>query len=361
MAVTTASRLWDSRADLLQDSLDHFFGTAEPQLYNNAYPMGAQDNQTFNYWWLAHLIDVRLDAYERSGESARLEQAQAVYHNILERNHGSLFNDYFDDMLWYALAIVRLFDATGRPQYLAASIAIWEHVIAQGWNEEQGASLAWRKQQLYYKNTPANGPLIILGCRLHARDRRPSRPQYLEYAQTAFNWLTQTLVNPATGFVEDGINREQDGRVDTHWRFTYNQGLYVGAAVELAQATSSTDLIDIAARTATTTISELATAGVFADEGAGGDEGLFKGIYYRYLGLLLDQLEESDQSRTLRDFVRVSTDILWRQAPPAAGYYLAANDWTGPAQRRMSYSTELSAIMATELRARMENIGRSGP
>jgi predicted alpha-1,6-mannanase (GH76 family) len=65
--------------------------------------------------------------------------------------------------------------------------------------------------------------------------------QYVKYAPSAYDWLTNNLVQRHSGFVEDGINREQDGRIDTQWRFTYNQGLYVGAAVELglSQATAT--------------------------------------------------------------------------------------------------------------------------
>jgi predicted alpha-1,6-mannanase (GH76 family) len=358
MTDITPATLWQTRADTLQASLDHFYGAPWPQLFDNAHPSVEGGNATFNYWWLAHAIDARLDAQGRDPEASAdwLGQAVTIYRNILERNDGSLFNDYFDDMLWYALAIVRLFEASGERHYLDDAIAIWEHVTEFGWNGQQGASLAWRKQQLYYKNTPANGPFVILGCRLSRLDDRPDAPDYLGYARTAFDWLTDTLVDPRTGFVEDGINREEDGRVDTQWRFTYNQGLYVGAAVELARtgAPDSAALIASAVRTAGTAIAELARDGVFIDEGDGGDEGLFKGVYYRYLGLLLEELrEDSPERRRLEDFVVTSTDALWSRAHDGE-FLLAANDWTTDATGTVPYSTELSAIMATELRAAIE-------
>ena len=63
--MTTAwDATWSARADVAQVSLDHFFGTGEPQLLNNTYPCERGDNKAFNYWWLAHVIDVRLDAYD---------------------------------------------------------------------------------------------------------------------------------------------------------------------------------------------------------------------------------------------------------------------------------------------------------
>ncbi|NYE19085.1 glycoside hydrolase family 76 protein [Microbacterium immunditiarum] len=339
---------WDERATIAQLSLDHFFGVEGPQLLNNSHPAG--DNTTFNYWWLAHLIDARVDAFERTGDPAWLRKAEAVYANILERNQGSLFNDYFDDMLWYALAILRLHDATGEARYLSDAKSIWTHVVDYGWNDQGGASVAWRKQQPYYKNTPANGPFVILSARLSTGD---ADSRYLDYGVSAYRWLTDTLVGP-DGFVEDGINREQNGEVDLHWRFTYNQGLYVGAGVALAQATGDRRYVADATRTALTALRELSDGELFREEGAGGDEGLFKGIYYRYIGTLLDELDPAAEAAvTLEQFVRASTDALWAHSR-VGDWLLAGDDWSQPAPVKVDFSTQLSAIMALELRARRE-------
>jgi predicted alpha-1,6-mannanase (GH76 family) len=350
--MTTASQTttWNERATIAQDSLDHFFGADEPQMLHNSYPAG--DDSTFNYWWLAHLLDVRIDAFERTGDAVWLEKAEAVYRNVLARNGGSLFNDYFDDMLWYALAILRLSDASGNQGYLADAESIWTHVVEQGWNDTMGSSVAWRKQQLYYKNTPANGPFVILSARLFRR-RRHAR--YLDYALTAYGWLSETLVGP-DGFVEDGINREENGALDRHWRFTYNQGLFVGAGVALFEATGERRYLNDAATTALTALRELADDGIFRQEGAGGDEGLFKGVYYRYVGTLLDHLDPADEAaRTLEGFVRSSTDALWRNAR-VDSWLLPGDDWSASAPGTVDFSTHLSAIMALELRARRESL-----
>ncbi|OIH97109.1 MULTISPECIES: glycoside hydrolase family 76 protein [unclassified Curtobacterium] len=346
----TDTATWTDRADRIQDSIEQIFGAPWPQYLHNSWPTADSDDATFNYWWLAHLIDVRLDAHERSGDPERLEQARQAHRNIVERNGGSLYNDYFDDMLWFALATLRLHDATGDVAYRDDAVALFDHVVEHGWNDRGGESLAWRKQQLAYKNTPANGPLVILGARLH---RLTGDDRFLRYADTAFDWLRRTLVGE-DGFVEDGINREDDGRVDTQWRFTYNQGLWVGAAVELAATHDDAALLDVAARTAVTAVRELSDGTVFRQEGDGGDEGLFKGVYYRYLGLLLDRLPEQDPRRTeLLDFLRASTDALWASVPEALDRP-AANDWNHRAEGRVPYSTQLSAAMATELRARLD-------
>lgn len=350
---STPAQTWSARADIAQHSLDHHFGVSGIQFLANSHPHDRGTTEVFNYWWLAHVIDARADAWERTGDSAWISRAVAARDNIVERNGGQLFNDYFDDMLWFALALERVHRATGKQQYLDEAIAIWDHVIAEGWNETLGWSLAWRKQQLAYKNTPANGPLVILGVRLSRLD---ATREYLSYAQRAFEWLTANLVG-ADGFVEDGINREGDGRVDTQWRFTYNQGLYIGAAVELYAATGDDALLGRAVQTAVTAVRELSDGTVFPDEGDGGDEGLFKGVYYRYLGELLAVLADSSsftaERAELERFLRAGTDALWANGV-VAGTLLPGNDWSKPPVEWIPYSTLLSAIFAVEQRARLE-------
>jgi predicted alpha-1,6-mannanase (GH76 family) len=342
---------WARRADIAQRSLDHYFGVAWPQYLQNSEPAGTGETATFNYWWLAHVIDVRLDAWERTGTTDWVTQAERAYENIVERNGGVLFNDYFDDMLWFGLAILRLHEATGEDRYLDEAVLIWDHVIAEGWNETLGASLAWRKQQLQYKNMPANGPLVILSLRLERALPGDVR-NFRTFATTALTWLESNLIGP-DGFVEDGVNREGDGRVDKQWRFTYNQGLYIGANVELFRSTGDQSALELATRTALLAISELSDGEVFREEGAGGDEGLFKGIYYRYLGGLIPLLPVGDQRAELERFLRVSTDELWRNA--FRGEWIrAGNNWSLTCSDAIPYSTQLSAIMALEQRVRLE-------
>lgn len=349
----------DERADALQDALEVQFGAPWPQLLHNRNPVRdgpelAADDEVFNYWWLAHVVDARLDGFERSGDPRRLDQARQTYRNVLERN-GSLFNEYFDDMLWLALAALRLADASGEEQYVRDATAIWEHVVEHGWNDTLGPSLAWRKPQLDYKNTPANAPLVILSARLAER----GDPRTLAYAEKALGWLEQHLVG-ADGFVEDGINREGDGAVDRQWRFTYNQGLYIGACLAWARASGQDERVGQALRTARTAVATLGRDGVFfedagADEGSGegsedgvsGDVGLFKGVLYRYATLLVEATDDAE----LREFLVGSTDVLWRNGLDAD--LLAGDDWTRPRTGTTSYSTQVSALMATEAAARL--------
>jgi len=359
MSPDALTLLWARRADLAQRSLTALYAAPWPQLLHNTHP--AEDDALFNYWWLAHVIDCRIDAYERTGDVRWRDEGAAVARNIAERNDGSLFNDYFDDMLWYGLALLRLAEVSEGEAAEAAerdAVVLWEHVLADGWTGSHGPSVCWRRQQPDYKNTPANGPFIILGARLA---RRTGRAEMLEPVRTAMSWLQANLVRD-DGFVWDGLGREGGDAIDTQWRFTYNQGLYIGACVEMFRTDCDATWLDEAERTASISIAELAAHGVFERDGGdlddrvpdtdGGDTGLFKGIWYRYAALLLEHRPAPD----VVDLVQSSTDALWQHALVEVGgrtLLRAGDDWTRPAPRLVGFSTQLSAIMALELRARL--------
>src|SRR5690606_41256657 len=72
---------WPARADLAHRSLAELYGAPPPQLLNNTRPV--DDNETFNYWWLAHAVDVALDGWERTGDETHLRTAVEIVENLL--------------------------------------------------------------------------------------------------------------------------------------------------------------------------------------------------------------------------------------------------------------------------------------
>lgn len=351
--MTEPALLWGHRADIAQQSIGHFFGASDERIMRTSFP--GRLVEPFHYWWLAHLVDTRLDAFERTGRIAWARDAERVARGIRRRNHGSLFNDYFDDMLWYALALQRMHALTGDDGARTDARALWEHCLRRGWNDAFGQSMAWRTRQLTYKNTPANGPFAILSARLAVAD---GDERALLYAQRGVTWLN-TRMRDADGIVWDGINRTGDGSID-RWLFTYNQGLAIGAAVALAEATGDVTPLAGAEQTALAAVRLLSVDGVFASEDDGGDSGLFRGIFYRYLGTLLPRLAPGAPGTVeLTEFVRTSTDRLWEHALHD-GWLLAGDDWRAAPPGRVTLATQLSAVMAVEARAGLERADAGG-
>ncbi|EAC3992387.1 glycoside hydrolase [Listeria monocytogenes serotype 1/2b] len=339
---------WSEYANLAQLSLEKFYlADTKEQFLNNFYPTEnpEEDNKVFNYWWLAHLVEVRLDAYLRTKKQADLEIAENTYLHNKNRNGGTLIHDFYDDMLWNALAAYRLYKETGKPIYLEDAQLVWQDLVDTGWNNIMGGGFAWRRPQMYYKNTPVNAPFIILSCWLY---NEFNETKYLEWAMKTYEWQTKVLVRE-DGFVEDGINRLEDGAIDYEWKFTYNQGVYIGANLELYRITKEAKYLDTANKTADISLKELTEDGIFKDEGNGGDEGLFKGIFYRYF---TDLMEET-ANKTYRNFVFNSCQVLVDNAK-LDGYLLMGMNWKEKPSGKIPYSAELSGMIALEMAAKLE-------
>lgn len=333
-------------ANLAQNSINQLFYTKNLiQFINNVYPLrDEKENETFNYWWIAHLIDVRLDAYLRTKESSFLEEAEETYRYNKTRNKNTLLHEYYDDMLWNALAALRLFEITKKNEYFEDAKEVCLDIFDTAWNDQMHGGFAWKRTQLDYKNTPVNAPIIILALRLYQIEKDDI---YLETSKKTLAWMQKYLVQPVSKFVEDGINRNADGKIDTQWQFTYNQGVYIGALIEFYQVTKESKYLKEALQCAKTALDVLVEKGVFHDEGDGGDIGLFKGILYRYLEILYRETGED----FIKEFIFSSCDLLIKYSIRNE-QLLAYRDWLVLKTPDSIYlSDELSGVMALEAAA----------
>ncbi|QHC65613.1 glycosyl hydrolase [Rathayibacter sp. VKM Ac-2759] len=319
-----------------------------------SYPTSFRADLEFNYWWLAHAIDAAVDAFERTGDGEHLERAARVHRAIRLRNGGRLVNGYFDDMMWLGGALARLGEAANEPRWLDRADRLWRFAADRGWNLRHGASLAWRRRQLDYKNAPANGPFAILGARLERL--RPDGRE--ELSRAAFDWMHVRLRDARTGFVADGIGRE-GGSARDDWAFSYNHGVYIGAALALHRLRPDVRLVAHAALTADDLLTRLAPEGVLVDQGTG-DGALFGGIAYRHLVDLAttDGVAPATAER-LRRFVAGSVDALWSTSE-RDGLLLAGPRWDAPPRLPATLSAQLGAVLATEAAAALAARARLG-
>lgn len=308
----------------------------------------SRPNENYFYWWQSHAVDVCLDGFIRTGEKLYADRLDQLFHGIRQSNEGTFRHHYYDDMAWMALAWLRTYDLTSEEKYREAAADLWVD-IQGGWNEHMGGGIAWRKSQLDYKNTPANAPSALLGARLFQRFGEKSD---LIMAQSIYAWNKKTLMDPTDGFIWDGINRLGDGQIDKDWQFTYCQGVFIGASLELHACTGDEVYLTDARRTAQAAHARLCdpVTGILPDEGID-DTGLFKGIFIRYLmqlarshpdfelpaRLIANNAQMLIQQGIDKDG-RVGTD--WRLAPS-----------TGPIQ----LSVILSGVMLLEAYAEMQS------
>ncbi len=332
---------WKATADTLQEAtyLAFLAGDGKTFKQNNS------GNVTFHYWPNAHVLDVLTDGFLRTKNVSYSQRMKSLLTGIKEKNGGAYPNNFYDDMEWLALSSLRAYDVTKDQAFLDVATLLWTD-IKTGLNSSQGGGIAWKKDQLEYKNTPANAPAIILACRLY---KLQNKAEDLQLAKTLYAWLKTTLVDPNNGLVWDGINRTGNGAIDKDWIFTYNQGVFVGAGFELYQVTKDKGYLADAMKTANTSINNagIAPSGLLKSEGQG-DGGLFKGILIRYFTLLSKEAELSENERkNLKNFIKFNAETLYTSgiAKPS---FMIGPDWKTKPTGSTDLTTQLSGLMLIE-------------
>lgn len=279
-------------------------------------PPTLHDRLAPSYWWQAQLLDVLLDARKRAPSAITASRATRLIAGQWLANRGRLRNDYYDDMEWMALALLR----GGRRR---AAARLWR-LIRAGWNDRHGGGIPWRVQQPYYKNTPANAPAAILAARLGDH----------QWATRIVDWMESVLIDVDTGEVLDGIDRKGDGAVDSR-TFSYNYG--TALAAELAVGRRET-----AERIAKAGIALCAPDGILRAEGAG-DGSLFKSIFARYLVAL--------GGTEARSVVLATAESFWSNRDSAGRF---GQDPRSPPDGPVQLSAMVAGVTLVELAARIE-------
>ncbi|MEK3888311.1 glycoside hydrolase family 76 protein [Bacillus sp. FSL K6-3431] len=329
---------WEKYADELQKELIFKFWNDEKAILNAWDNKPYEESQTLMYWWYAHAVDNWVDAFDRTGKEEYKERLTTLIESTKKYNGQTLINNYYDDMEWMALAQLRMYEITKDDYYKNYVIELWED-IKTAWNDHMGGGMAWKKDQLDYKNTPANAPASILGARMY---KSFGNVEDLQWSKKIYEFNKAVLVNE-TGFVEDGINRLGDGKIDSDWKFTYCQGVFIGAATELYEITNEDIYLLDAQKTINATFDQLVDGktGMLPDEG-GDDCGLFKGILVRYLALYYSRYGDEKIKDTLIKNAEVMKKHLDDQPNKIIG-----TSWEMP-QEHSQLATYLSGIMLVE-------------
>lgn len=342
ITLETAAKYYEYADDAVKNLLANYWNNNKKIFYDQ-YPK--KTGVAFNYWWYAHGIDVLADAYIRTEDADYIAYADDVIGFVLKKN-GKITNDYYDDMEWMALAILRLYNETGDEKYFEYVQTLWKD-IKRGWNDKMGGGIAWRKEQTDYKNTPANAPAAILAARIYDIT---SETDDFEWAVKFYDFVKNNLVNEKTGQVWDGINRESNGKIDKDWKFTYCHGVYIGAGVELYKITGNKIYLDDAKKTAEYALNTfIESNGVFVAEVAkgetGGDGGLFKGILIRYLA----ELHKVEGNYKIEKIIKDNADILMEKGMNNVGNF--SPRFNIPPENNEGYdlSVQLSGCMLLEM------------
>lgn len=344
---------WSAVADNTTNTLIDRFWNASGNYFNYGNDGTTTD---FHYWPNAHAMDVLIDAYLRTNDAKYRAYFDKWYAGIKVKNGNTYKNNYIDDMEWNALTMLRLYSITNDAKYLDTAKELWGW-IKDAWTEDTGGGITWciSPNVTFTKNACSNGPAAIIGARMYNITNDQSD---LEWAKKIYDWEKNTLVDRATGAISDHIVCETSEVKGTP--LTYNQGTYVGAAVELFRITGDRTYLNDAQKVTNYTISSLINTSnnILRDEG-NGDNGLFKGIFIRYFLELIkvEELPNSYRNKYIT-FFNNNANVLW-----SSGVYkedlLFGSAWDSASVGITQLTSQASGCMMIEAKAEYERWSNS--
>jgi predicted alpha-1,6-mannanase (GH76 family) len=328
-----------ARADLaLQNFLLEYWSGSQQYLKAN-YP---DDGQVTGYWTYAHGWEALMDGVERTGGQQYAGLIESFY---LGQNARGWYSGYYDDECWMILALTHAYDLTADLKYLNQATALYTDVMS-AWDTTCCGTVhggVWWDRAHTQKATASNAGAALAGARLF---QRSGNAEYLSFAKQVYGYWFSNMMDPGTFQVADHF--QADGS-KVWWRFTYNEGLMVGASVELsaitgdfAYLTNANNIEHFMIQNETTSTGYGPALYDGPNTGCGGDCHEFKGPAYRYLMRLYTQnTNRTDYFSVLRG----SANALWSLAHNATSGVFSVN-WAGPVQAVADQPQDNAAVIA---------------
>jgi predicted alpha-1,6-mannanase (GH76 family) len=239
---------------------------------------------------------------------------------------GNFTSRAIDDSEWWGLTWVQAYDLTHDVKYLNMAVTIANYVDGY-WDTGTCGGGVWWDGERTYKNAITNGLWIRLTAELH--NRIPGDTLWLGRSRTAWVWFQGSGMINANGLVNDGLTNACTNNGQNVW--SYNQGLAIGAGLELWRATRDPQVLTSVRRLADAAIGPdaLVTNGVLtetcdATDRTCDDNGKqFKGIFMRYW----TDLADTTHDRRYAAFLDQQAASLWDDDRDAAGRL--GSRWSG--------------------------------
>ena len=206
-----------------------------------------------DFWLSALIFDTFNDAVEYSKNTKYKATMDALYDSFINSRYHPTWdvhiwdnNTYNDDLCWWSQAFERTYRLTGDQKYLDVSVAMfdevyscWEDVSSP--NTRYGGApfggITWRHNnvnnwQTSGKNVCTNANAALIAARLSktfaAKDATKSA-DYATKAKRIYDWSYAHLYKGG-GRVIDTVN---SNGTESASQFTYNYGMFAGAAYEM--------------------------------------------------------------------------------------------------------------------------------
>ncbi|WYZ45192.1 hypothetical protein EsH8_VIII_000508 [Colletotrichum jinshuiense] len=253
----------------------------------------------------------------------------------------NFINEFYDDEGWWALGLIRAYDITRDQDYLDMAVRIFADMKTGG-NTTCDGGIYWNKDRKYV-NAIANELYLSVAASL-ANRIASDKASYLNIATSQWAWFKDSGMINAEGTINDGLDDECKNNGANVW--TYNQGVVLGALVELSRATGDNSVLTDATNIAKAAIKALTDSnGILHDNcepNCGSDGNQFKGIFVRNLGYLHAVAPQDD----FKTFILKNADSNWASNRDGQGKLGVV--WSGPVQgvSGPTHSSALDAIVA---------------
>ncbi|XP_069104510.1 uncharacterized protein [Argopecten irradians] len=228
------------------------------------------------------------------------------YKSVVKNSQRSLYSlleaygpyPSFDDMGWYGLSYVRIYEVLGGDDFLDSAEDIFNWAWTTGWDQSDKCNGGFFFDNLKgSKQTITNVEMFQLGVKLY-RFRNDSG--ILDKVQQIQKFLfSNEIVDMKTHLVVDGIFIENCTSNGVYGP-SYNGGVFIGALVEYYKVTRDIYYIELAKNIAEAIIetksnnSRILTE--YCDPDCNDDAIMFKGIFARNLRYLMDALPANDST-----------------------------------------------------------------
>jgi predicted alpha-1,6-mannanase (GH76 family) len=284
-------------------------------------------------WWNSANAITALANYSRIRHSTAYLPVFANTLRAAQSSHEGapgFLNKFYDDEGWWALAWIDVYDLTGDRRYLRIAATIFAD-MQLGWDAGScGGGLWWSKDKRD-KNAIENELFLAVAASLANREESSSaRKEDLSWALKEWGWFQASGMINSEDLVNDGLDFSDPAHCRNNGKttWTYNQGVILGALVELNKAQHDPRLEKAAAAIAASAIEHLTDAHDILREPnnahSGGDVPQFKGIFVRNLMLLNQAFPDS----RYRSFILTNARSAWsadRDVSNHFGFW-----WGGP-------------------------------
>ncbi|KAI1363016.1 glycoside hydrolase family 76 protein [Xylaria arbuscula] len=262
--------------------------------------------------------------------------------SVSARGFDDFLNDYYDDEGWWALALIRSHDVgaygLGDQKFLQSAMEIFEDM-------KGGAStcggIYWSKVGTY-TNAIANELYLKVAASL--ANRVPDKKDYyLNIAKKEWNWFKSSGMINQDNLINDGLGDDCKNNGGNTW--TYNQGVILGALVELSKASGDKSLLTEASSIATAAIVHLSRNGILyegCEPDCGADGAQFKGVFMRNLR----ELQQAAPQDAFKNFLLENADTIWANDRNSANQL--GPTWPGPFATASAgtHSSAMDALVA---------------